>query len=447
MDYHGYDGWCVIAFIGNGCKEKATVYIEKHRRLGGIFLKTKVLMVGRNRAFVTALEKNLPNTELYVLEEPDLHERHQKEPFTSLILKETRTGTYQQSDGLVKDAKIWNDEIGFDAVVPGVEYAVMGAGRVAQELGLPYLGKKAVSSLTNKLRLRELCRDNNIPHPRFTRVQSLQDVHRFFEGDKIVIKPANRQASAGVIKIEKEDDIEAAYEEMIRTDEGHKIAKREMKWEFMAEEYLDGIEVSVETLVQNGQVLFHNVTEKTTTEGRYFVELGHVLPASLPSEQIDQLLFNQKMLVFALQAENGFLHAEWKFTPEGPKLIECAGRAAGDFIMDLIEIAYGFNIYSTLLQILSNQKVTLPQDNIQGACIRFFEPSPGVLKEIHGIELLEQGDEHLDSYLLTAKPGDQIYPINSSWARVGHVIVKGKDSYDAKLRAEDYIRRLEFIVE
>jgi phosphoribosylamine-glycine ligase len=401
-------------------------------------------MIGRNRSFITSLERAMPDTELYVLEEPDLHERHIKTPFHSKILRETRVGTYQQSDGLVDVAKQWNDEIGFDVVLPGVEYAVMGAGLVAKELGLRYLGEKAVLCLTNKLRLRELCKHYNIPHPRFMRVESVQDVHNFFNGKPIVIKPANRQASAGVIKIEQSHEIENAFFEMITTDEGHKIANRSMKWEYMAEDYMEGFEVSVESIVQNGSAIFHNITGKITTKGRYFVELGHVVPAILSLEQKEELYKNQNLLISALEAKDGILHAEWKITEEGPKLIECAGRVAGDSILDLIELAYGFNVYATYVKILSGQIVNVPQKPSQGACIRFFEPSPGILKEIRGTEIFHQSDPHLIEYKLTVEPGDTITPINSSWARVGHVIVTGKDEYEAQEKAEIMVNNIQF---
>jgi biotin carboxylase len=410
-------------------------------------VKIKLLMVGRNRSFIKALEKKSSEIELYLLEEPDLHERHKKSPFFSPILKETRTGHYQQSDGLIQVLAEWHSTVGFHAIIPGVEYAVMGAGKAAKELKLPYLGDLAISSLTNKLRLREICKLNNIPHPRFSRVESIEDIKNFFNGEKVVIKPSNRQASAGVIKINMEEEVEGAYYEMLATDEGHKIVNRKMNWEFMVEEYMEGPEFSVETLVQNGKVIFHNITQKETTNEKYFVELGHLVPAPITSDQANEILNNKNKLVSALKAENGFLHSEWKYTDDGPKLVECAGRAAGDSIMELIEISYGFNIYAAIVRILANQKVNIPNRNHQGSCIQFFNPNPGVLKEIKGIEYLEHPYENLISYSLTVKSGDRISPLNSSWARVGYIITKGRDAIEAKENADYFTKFVEFVME
>ena len=412
--------------------------------MGDYKLKYKVLMIGRNRGFIKALEKENLDIELYIFEEHDLHEIQIKEPFNSKIIKEVRTGEYQQSDKLLRPIIDWHEEVKFDVVLPGVEYAVQGAGRVAKALGLKYLGDKAVESLTNKLRLRQLCTDFEIPHPNFVKVNSIEDIYNFFDGRKIVIKPANRQASTGVIKVEHKSDINKSFEEMIRSSEGTKIANRLMEWEYMAEDYIEGDEISVETLIKDGEIIFHNITGKTTTNGRYFVELGHVVPAILDNNIINDIYRNQDKLVSALEARDGFLHAEWKLTNEGPKLIECAGRIAGDKILDLIEQAYGFNLYGTIIKILIGDEINIPQKATNGASIRFFEPPTGKLDEIYGMEILNSNDPNIIDWSITIKQGDIITPFASSWSRVGYVFVIGKDNYDAVNRAEKIVKHIVF---
>jgi biotin carboxylase len=407
----------------------------------------KVLMVGRSKAFIPALEKVAPDLEIYLLEEPELRQHHHKNPLNSAIIKEIRNGTYQQSYGLLETAQKWHQEVNFDVVVPGIEYAVVGAGLVAKDLGLKYLGEKAVRHLTNKLHLRELCQKSGIGHPRFQKIKSVADVRNFFQGKTIVIKPANRQASTGVIKVEKESDIESAYTEMMAADEGHRVVNRPMQWEFLAEEYMSGLEVSVETIVQNGKAIFHNITEKKTTESLYFVELGHVVPARLDSQQTEIMYASQEKLVAALSAQDGFLHAEWKITDEGPKLIECAGRVAGDRILDLIELAYGFNVYEAIIKTLAGEPISLPQQPTNGACIQYFEPPLGVLQEVRGIDALKSANSALIDWSLTVKPGDAIAPFTSSWSRVGYVMTAGKTNNDACSQADKYAKSVAFIVE
>src|SRR5262252_10241862 len=134
-------------------------------------------MVGRFKAFVTGLERGDPDIELYVLEEPEIRERWQgKPPLASSILRGVRSGAYQQSNELLPIGLEWHSEVGFDAVIAGVEYAVGAAAALAERLGLPNIGCQAAAGLTNKLRLRRLCQSAGIPQPRFAQLTSLDDV-------------------------------------------------------------------------------------------------------------------------------------------------------------------------------------------------------------------------------------------------------------------------------
>jgi biotin carboxylase len=405
----------------------------------------KVLMVGRNRSFIRGLERADPRTEVYILEEAALRRRWTSKPFTSPIIKASRATSYQQASTVVETAMRWHEAIGFDVVVPGVEYAVVGASAVARALGCRYLGDRAACHLTNKLRLRELCEAAGMPQPRYGEITSAADVHAFFRGEPLVVKPANRQASSGVVRVDARTDVERAYAAMAAAQDVQVVNPR-MSCQYMVEEFVPGVEVSVETLVKDGRPLFHNVTGKTTTEGPYFVEMGHVVPAPLEPEQLRDLRAQQDRLVAALAARDGFLHAEWKLTAAGPRLIECAGRVAGDSILDLIELAYGLNVYMAIVRTLAGEPIPIPQAPVQGASIRFFDPPPGTLRRIEGLEALENGDPHVAEWSITLKEGDQVPPLESSWSRVGYVITSGSDALDAQRRAEAVRDRIRFVV-
>ena len=413
----------------------------------------KVLMIGRSRMYPPELEKFCDEISLYVLEEAEIIEHLEKEDLPSLkIIKEIRPGAYQQSTEVVKIAEEWNREVNFDVVLPGFEYAVKAASLVAEILGLPYLGEKAVEHLTNKLKLRQLCVDSAIGHPNFREIKSEEDIISFFqEGNQqpIVIKPANRQASAGVIKVEKETDIPGFYQEMTGVDEGNLVIKgRDLKWEYLAEGYLSGYEISIESFIKDGNAIFHNITGKRTNENSssYFVEIGHTVPAQLKPEDKETFIASQNKLINALKAETGFIHAEWKVDAEGPKLIECAGRGAGDSILTLIKYAYDFNPYKTMIELLAGKELTLPQNNTQAASIHFFQAKEGTLTEIEGKESLENNG-NIVKWDITVKPGDSISAFNSSWKRIGYFIVTAKDYSELDEISGTILSQVNFIVQ
>jgi biotin carboxylase len=405
-----------------------------------------VLTVGRGRMLIGGLERADPPPRVYVLEEPELAQHQVAEAFRSPIVQETRVARYQESDDLVQAALEWHAQVGFDAIVPAFEFAVPGANRVAEALGLRALGATATAHLTNKLRLRGLCQQAGIRQPRFDVVRSAADARAFFDGAPIVLKPATLQGSAGVVKIERPSDIEPAFAEVLRARD-QMLVSRLAPAEYLAEEYVPGGEISVETFVQGGRAIFHNITGKRTTHGRYFVEIGHVVPATLESWPAEAILGDQERLIAALNARDGFLHAEWKLGPNGPTLLECAGRLAGDYILDLIEAAYEFNPYLALVQVAAGEPLALPRAPRRAASIRFFEPCPGHLRRIDGLERLAAGDPRLLRWQLKVSPGDTIAPLTSSAARVGFVMASGPDSRAAEAHAEALVGSVAFETE
>jgi biotin carboxylase len=112
----------------------------------------------------------------------------------------------------------------------------------------------------------------------------------------------------------------------------------------------------------------------------------------------------------------------------------------------LIELAYGFNVYGSIIKCLAGEILSIPQQPTRGACIRYFEPHPGTLKEIHGTDILNQQNPYIIDWSITAKLGTKIAPLTSSWSRVGYVLVTGNNNYDAYQKAEGLVQKIEFVI-
>lgn len=383
-------------------------------------------MVGFSVALFKSLEEENSDYKITVVEEPELYEERNLENYSFPNLSEVIIAEYQNSDDIfikVKDY-IAQTEVMFDAVIPGLEYAVIAANQLAKILGLRHSGVDQIEVLTNKLLFREHCRKYNIPQPFFYEIESEQDIKRLFSPDKsFVLKPTNRQASLGVIKLFSEEDIEEAWEEVNNLDIKEQTVSRNISKEFLLEECIQGEEISTEAFVQNGNLIFLNFTDKVTTDGKYSVELGHTVP-SIKDENIkNKVLFNTKKLLRSLKFQNGVLHIEWILTKDGPKVIECAGRPPGDYIFYLIKAAYNFNPYETLIKILSGESIELPVQAKKGASIRFFNTSNiGTVKEIKGLDVLQNTISIVD-WSINVKIGNKLRETKSSWDRIGHVIV------------------------
>jgi hypothetical protein len=121
----------------------------------------------------------------------------------------------------------------------------------------------------------------------------------------------------------------------------------------LAEQRVDGPEYSVESLVQDGRVIFASATAKETTDSatRTFVELAHSVPAASPQAHEALLAANRKLLT-RLAFADGIAHSEWRVGADGrPMLMEIAGRTPGDGLLVLYQLATGQPLEPEIIRI------------------------------------------------------------------------------------------------
>ncbi|WP_161804096.1 ATP-grasp domain-containing protein [Lysinibacillus macroides] len=349
-------------------------------------------------------------------------------------------GEYQQSLDCMNEAVNLSKKIKIDAVMPGREYAVSCVNEIAKKLNLPRLGDTAAKCLTNKFELRKKGEEIGIPQPLYQKISSLTELESAKMQFPYVLKPSNRQASVGVVKVKKTSEIKETWNKTINASEkGVLVTDRSFNWEYQIEEFLEGYEISVETFVRKGEVVFQNVTNKITTSSDYFVELGHTVPATINEETRERLIELKKYLAKGLEVSDGILHSEWIVTKEGPKLIECAGRAPGDNITDLISEAYHFNFFEAYLSILIGKDDTDITHHAKfWAAIRFFNPGSGELKYVKGLDFLKKLP-NIIKYDISVEPGQKLSEITSSWDRIGFYMVQG----DSVNEVEEIIKKIE----
>ncbi|MDJ0383647.1 ATP-grasp domain-containing protein [Streptomyces sp. G-G2] len=327
---------------------------------------------------------------------------------------------------------------GVRAVVPVVEYGVVGAAALAEAWGLPGAGPKAARVLRDKARLRAAVDGTDLHQPAWRLVRNPEDVNGFRAryGAACVLKPAGRQASLGVRLLDADDDTAAAWAHTTTADEPSLRAGYPDSARFLVEQRLYGPEVSVEAVVHEGLVGFTNITAKTVQDSRHPVETGHTVPAWLPGAQADALRGAVAVLVAATGFRSGVLHSEWILDGGAPHLVECAARLPGGGITALIDLAYGMDILSALLGVLDGSGPTAERPPVLGAAVRFLIAPVGPVEAVEGAEEARRAFGVEEVHLGVA-PGDEVLALTSSWERAGYVIATGTDATAAARHAED----------
>ncbi|MDF6045831.1 ATP-grasp domain-containing protein [Streptomyces sp. JH14] len=400
----------------------------------------QVVFVGYNAAYLRAIDGSVPSGSVVVIEESDIIRKRRLQDAAARFdcLDRIVPAGYQQSAEALDLAAELTAARPVAAVVPGLEYAVPATAALAEKLGLPGATETAAQALRDKVRLREVSWAGGVRNPRWREVHGPADILEFAGDGPVVVKPANRQASVGVQLLDSVDAVTAAqaWQRTSSAAESEQVPDRQLAWRFLAEERLRGPEYSVEALVRQGEIIFENVTAKIVVPGPYPVELGHLLPA--PLDQDTQAAFETAMrsLVAAIGFRTGILHAEWILTGSSPTLVECAGRCPGDYLIDLIDLAYGTRIRLTLIDLLAGRTVTLPRSARQTSAIRFLAAEPGTVTEVAGVETA-QGLPGVQVAAVDVEVGQEVRPWASSWDRAGHVIATGPDADTTRRRVLD----------
>jgi biotin carboxylase len=295
--------------------------------------------------------------------------------------------------------------IATDICIPTIAY-------VAANLGL--VGNSIECSLltTNKSLMRKCFEENGIASPRSITVSEFNS--KDFESltYPIIIKPSDRSGSLGVIKATSAEECKKAIENAVHVSFSKTC---------VAEEFIKGKEVSIETISYQGEHLIITITDKEITEEPYFVELAHHQPSSLSEEIKNRIHEISYQILNATKVENGASHIELMITEEGKIYpIEIGSRMGGDFIgSDLVQLSAGFDYLQAVLEIALDQYI-LPA-NVQSIAysgVYFLSEETAFLLPVIN------GDQEEDYIVKKEILSDHLKPAHSSNDRSGYLIYK-----------------------
>lgn len=333
---------------------------------------------------------------------------------------------------------------------------VRTAAYVNEKLGkTPDLSYENAKCATIKTNMRNCLREHDVAIPAFQVVEDeasfLNAMEKLTKDDflagrksvKLVVKPADNAGSRGVVLIEiKKDDSKDSFLESYYYSKDNSRGGV-----VLVEEFMEGEEVSVESMTVNGVTTVITITDKITTKPPFFVELGHVEPSRHAAELQDQIKALTVKAVAAIGLQNGPSHTEIKLTKDGPKIVELAARLGGDFITSkLVPLSTGVDMVANSVNLVLGKDISLDKSRDCGAAICFIQSKKGKIKEITVADDLKKA-EGIEEIVIYKKPGDEIEETTSSNHRLGHVIATGRDGDEALQRARKVLNQIQIRIE
>ncbi len=318
-----------------------------------------------------------------------------------------------------------------DGVIsPGADWTVGIAARLAQRLGLPHPIDGATAVLaTSKSRQRERFAASGLSQPR------LLDEPRA----PCVVKAPDRQGQRGLTLVLEERDLPAAIETA-------RTASR--NGTFIAEEYVEGPEVTVNAISLDG--VFHplTVTDRLTAEPPAFgVALAHAWPSELCVSETQGLVDAARSAAEALGIRNGPTYTQIRVGRAGARVVELAARLGGGHDAELCELATGVSLNDLALDFAMGKEASVvpTQSLVGGACVLFLVAPEGELRSVEGVDEA-QAVEGVAEVRLYRAPGWRFGPLLRGADRAGAILATGASRDDALERARQAAGAIRFLV-
>ncbi|WP_406436036.1 ATP-grasp domain-containing protein [Streptomyces sp. NBC_00631] len=326
-----------------------------------------------------------------------------------------------------------------DGVVTWDEWNLVPTARLARALGLAANPVEVMRACRNKATARTLFARHGVPSAASMTARTLREAERATRtlGFPAVIKPAAAAGSIGVIRIDRPEELPAAFEfasagaHRSREDSG-----------VLVEEYLDGPEVSVECVTHRGTTTAVAVTRKRLGPAPYFDETGHTVDAADPL--LATVAPTAGAAIKALGITDGVQHVEMRLVGGRPRLIEVNARLGGDMIGHLVHLATGVDLARAAADIACGHTPDLTPNRHQAAAIRLVYPAySGTLTarrltaHVGGLERVRFQRQAGDPLVLPQDGGD-LYT-----ARIGFLITTGPTAAVAEARAQEAYRNLD----
>ncbi len=210
-------------------------------------------------------------------------------------------------------------ELEIDGVLPLNDFGVRTAAHISHEMGLPGLSPTTAELANDKGLMRQRWERDQLPIPDFRVVGSAADARAAYRelGPPLVVKPTDAGGGGrGVSIVRSEQDLAWSYDFASPFASNGRI---------IVERFVEGLEVTVETISQRGRVHVLTMSDKVKPEQRTPVATSLNYPAALPEAVSAEVAAVAARAVSSVGVADGPAHVE-VIVSEGRAVLVEMGR-------------------------------------------------------------------------------------------------------------------------
>jgi len=236
-------------------------------------------------------------------------------------------------------------ELEIDGVTSkGNEHSIPIVAYVAQNMGLSGNRYEDMLIAVNKYSRRQAFYQQGIKSPRFVLAHEKNDLSEFQY--PLVVKPADRTKGIGVLKVEKEEDLQ----ETIR--EAQELSLRK---EVIIEEFVEGLEAGVDIISYNGEhhILAIKEREMFFDENQCLQKIADHYPFELPVHIQTNIIDETQKALNAIHFDFGASKAKFILTNTNELLIIDVNPKMGGY--NTLKLHNGYDLVKNLIDVALRQ--------------------------------------------------------------------------------------------
>jgi len=323
-----------------------------------------------------------------------------------------------------------------DGVICVAADAPVTVAAIAERLGLPGIPMAAAKLACDKLAMKRRFRAAGVAVPWFAAVESANALARIVaeRGSDLVLKPVDSRGSRGVQRLAKVGDFDTAF----ALARSHSPTAR-----VMIEDYLDGPQVSTESIVIDGQCFTPGFSDRNyeflDRYAPFFIENGGDLPSILPEPVQAGVKAVVARAAAALGIVDGTVKGDIVVHDGAPFVIELAARLSGGFFCTReIPLNTGVDFIGAAIKVALGERVdpaALEPERRAPVAQRYAFPRPGRVIAVKGVDAA-RALPGIAEIVVTARPGDIIPRAGDKRPSAAMVLATGRVRADAVRAAE-----------
>ncbi len=336
-----------------------------------------------------------------------------------------------------------------DGVLTFWEDDVLLTSKIATALGVVGIPYEVAKIARNKLHFRRFCEKEGLQVPKFfkfTDIESLQEAKATLKFP-VVIKPTFGTSSAFVTKVEKPEQLDETIKYIQSAMSTSVESALHEGLTIMVEEYIDGDEVDIDMLLQNGKLKFWSITDNHASSEPFFIETGDTFPSLLPDDVERELVSMAEVMLEKIGIQDGCIHFEAKYSSNGPMPIEINLRLGGGYYYSFIKRAWGVDLIESAVKIALGEYIPMvvkpenPKKYFAADC--FIQKESGIISSLQFPKVFAPEDKVHD-FVFFKEVGDTVLTPPFSFDYLGWICAYGDNPHDAEENLEKAKAKVNF---